>query len=151
MLQTFKAKSLANVCHNEKAIDMLVENSLSIEEVRRVAEECINVLKLSDGAHVGALSAHIIQRRLQRIPSLGLTANEVVMMCQSLPRNSLGLCLYESIRDVMYEVKFSCMKAVILDSQSSNIGVELSTKFQREIENLTAQFPDSFAIRTGKC
>jgi Ca2+-binding EF-hand superfamily protein len=149
MLQTFRAKSLANICHNEKAIDDLVEGSISLSEVDKIAGDCVMLLKQSDSAHQGALPAHLIKRRLMRATALGLSPNEITVLCQSLTRNSNGLCVYDSIPLVLYDVRFSCMKSVILESQSSNISEQLSARFQLGIEKLMEIFPDSFLIRTG--
>lgn len=149
MLQTFRAKSLASVCHNERAIDDLVESSLSREEIDKVAFECILLLKQSDTNHQGALPATVIRRRLQRCSALSLSPNEIAMLCQSLPRNSHGLCVYETIPPVLYDVKFRSMKAMVLQSQSSDIGELLSRRFLQAVQKLSELHPDSFQIRSG--
>lgn len=149
MLQTFRAKSLANVCHNERAIDDLVESSLSRTEIDKVAFDCILLLKQSDTNHHGALPANVIRRRLQRCTGLSLSTNEITMLCQSLPRNSHGLCVYDAIPPVLYDVKFRSMKAIILQSQTSDIGELLSRRFLQGIEKLSELNPDSLQIRSG--
>ena len=149
MLQTFRAKSLANVCHNEKAIDDLVENSLSRPEIEKVAFDSIMLLKQADTNHQGALPANVIRRRLQRCAALNLSTNEIAMLCQSLPRNSHGLCVYEAIPPVLYDVKFRSMKSMILQSQSSDIGNLLNRRLLQGIEKLSELNPESVQIRNG--
>ena len=143
MLQTFRAKSLANVCHYDKAIEAVVESSISRDELARLADDCILMLKQSDTIHAGALPAHIIKRKLQKVAALALSANEISMLVQNLPRTSSGLCLYESIRLIIYDVRFQSLKAIILDSQTSDIQQEVSRRFSIEMKRFSKQRIDA--------
>ena len=132
MLQSFRAKSLAaSAVQNDRVLNKSVVAALSVEDTARAAEECVALLRQSDPARSGALAAQLIRRRLQRGAGAALSAAEVGMLVQSLPRTRTGLCMYEAVREVLYDVRFSCMKTAIVEAQGSDVAAELTRRFKQ--------------------
>lgn len=149
LVHTFRANALASRSGAESFLSDMLARSMSPLAVAATAGKCIDVLQQSDPACHGVLTANIIKRRLLRCTALDLSHEEVALLCQSLTRNASGLCVYESIRTVLLDVKLACVKAAVLDSRTRSASKEIAIKFDAAVRVQMEEQPDSYAVRHG--
>ena len=79
-----------------------------------------------------------------------LTNTEINLIIATLPRDHSGKCIYSSFRDVLFEIKFICMKNMYMESQGTELQKTLiELCHQVEMRYLDVALMDSYRMGTG--
>lgn len=145
MVLGYRAKARANVHHIDAAVAELVHRSINAEEIERITEFCMQQFRLSDPQQTGAISLNLFKSRLNRAVGIGLSPNDVRLLCQNIPRDYKGRCLYLSFKEVLYDVRFMVANNAIIEAQGSDLQrhlIELCLQEERRIAELSREDPD---------
>ena len=100
---------------------------------------------------IGSVNPSYIRTKLHSLSSSHtLTTTEINLIIATLPRDHSGKCIYSSFRDVLFEIKFICMKNMYMESQGTELQktlIELCR--QVEMRYLDVALLDSYRMGTG--
>jgi len=122
MIQAFKARTKGK--HAQARIETLIEEEvlagLSLDELETIAKVCLAKFREADprGSHVLRLQD---LRRCLKESDAGLSAAEVNLIVQSLPRDAVGRANYEEFRKVLYDSRVTVMKNNLVEAQGSDV------------------------------
>lgn len=147
------------------------------EELDHIAKVCLEYISQVDSHKTGTLFTHFLPKQIiktihyfisffrsigsvnpsyirTKLHSLSsshtLTTTEINLIIATLPRDHSGKCIYSSFRDVLFEIKFICMKNMYMESQGTELQktlIELCR--QVEMRYLDVALLDSYRMGTG--
>jgi Ca2+-binding EF-hand superfamily protein len=148
MVLGYRARARANVHHIDAAVADLIHQSISVEEVERIDAYCMTQFKLSDPLNNGVISFNLFKSRLNRAVGIGLSPNDVRLLCQNIPRDYRGRCLYLSFKEVLYDVRFMSANNAIIEDQGSDLQrhiIDLCLQEERRLADQVCSDPDDFS------
>eukprot|EP01042_Synura_sphagnicola_P004043 gene4043-5088_t len=123
-LQDFDSAARTKGKHAQARIETLIEEEvlagLSLDELETIAKVCLAKFREADprGSHVLRLQD---LRRCLKESDAGLSAAEVNLIVQSLPRDAVGRANYEEFRKVLYDSRVTVMKNNLVEAQGSDV------------------------------
>ena len=128
MIQSFRARNKAKVFCSQR--DSMIEEevvtkmrSLDFDEMTQI---CIEKIQEYDPKKFGMLRLPDLKKALISVSfSVGLTEQEIQMICSRLPIDAFGRTLYNNIGEVLQKVRFINLKLMILESQATELHREL--------------------------
>lgn len=149
MILAFRARTTARkqMSEVEGTIDEDIHKALrSSNDIDRIAAVCLQKLVESDPKKSGIIRVNDLRRKLQGISGVGLSALEINMICQSLPRDQLQRCKYATFKDVLYDVRFVSMKNMIMESKGTFFQNHLLDMCKQEEQKIREEVGDDIAV-----
>lgn len=151
MIQSFRARNRAKKVNREEDsfLDEEIMRSLSKEELKSLTRDSLERIKELDTKGYGVIKSNELRRCLSSTPPLGLTETEISLICQMLPRDPFGRCVYSKFEDVLMQVRFLTMKNAVVESQGSDLQKYLLDICKEEEMKLKRLQGDNDAVATG--
>lgn len=152
MIQSFRARNRAKIFCSQR--DSMIEEevvskmrSLDFEEMTQI---CIDKIHEYDTKKFGVLRHTDLKRALIAVSfAVGLTEMEIHMICNKLPLDQFGRCLYNSIGEILQKVRFFNLKLVIAEGQGSALHQYLLEACKQEERFLKRDLPIDEQSLTG--
>ena len=145
MILGYRAKARANVHKIDSVVAELVHRSINVEEIERITEFCMQQFRLSDPQQIGAISLNLFKSRINRAKGVGLSPNDIRLLCQNIPRDYKGRCQYISFKDILYDVRFMVANNAIIEAQGSELQrhlIEMCLQEERRLAELSCDDND---------
>ena len=101
--------------------DIAVMNSLHTQELKTISDICMKNFWFIDKKDSGFIKVSEFRKVLASVSSLGITENDISKICQIIPRNSFGRCIYSTFNKVLRQIKFWTLRNTIIENQ---IGIQ---------------------------
>ena len=149
MILAFRARTTArkHMTEAEGTLDEDIHKALrSTPDIERIASVCLEKLIEADPKKTGIMRVNDLRRKLQSISGVGLSALEINMVCQSLPRDQLQRCKYATFKEVLYDVRFVSMKNMIVESRGTFFQNHLLDICKQEEQKIREEVGDDIAV-----
>ena len=101
----------------ETQADFAVMNAMQNQELKQISETCMRKFWTLDSKDSGFIKVSEFRKILVNVSSLGLSENDISKICQLIPRNSFGRCIYVTFSKVLRQIRFISLRNAIIESQ----------------------------------
>jgi len=146
LIQSFRARNKAKVfcMQRDSMIEDEVVAKMKTLDFENMTQHCIDKIQEYDPKKFGMLRLSDLKKALIAVSfSVGLTDVEIQMICNKLPVDQFGRCLYNSIGEALQKVRFSTLKLDIVESQASDLHHHLLEACRAEERQLRIEGPSS--------
>lgn len=146
LIQSFRARNKAKVfcMQRDSMIEDEVVAKMKTLDFETMTQHCIDKIQEYDPKKFGMLRLSDLKKALIAVSfSVGLTDVEIQMICNKLPVDQFGRCLYNSIGEVLQKVRFATLKLAIVESQASDLHHHLLEACRAEERQLRMDVPSA--------
>ena len=93
-------------------------NSMYNQELKSISDMCMKKFLILDKKDSGSIKISEFRKILNTVSSLGITENEICKICQLIPRNAFGRCIYSSFGKVLRQTKFLALRNTIIENEN---------------------------------
>ena len=88
----------------ETQADFEVMNAMQNQELKQISETCMKKFWAIDVTEIGYIKVSEFRKILVNVSSLGLSESDISKICQAIPRNSFGRCIYATFSKVLVNI-----------------------------------------------
>ena len=81
--------------------DINIMNSMYNQELKIISDTCMKKFYILDKKDSGSIKISEFRKILSTVSSLGITENDICKICQLIPRNAFGRCIYSTFGKVL--------------------------------------------------
>jgi Ca2+-binding EF-hand superfamily protein len=152
MIQSFRARNRAKTQTSQidSEVDEVIMNSLSQSEINSITDTCLGKIREVDTKNYGVLKPNELRRCLNQVANIFVNEKEITMICQSLPRDPFGRCIYAGLRDVVSKIRFMTLKNNYVEARGTELHKYLLDRCREEEMSIRQKLAATDDVETGR-